>query len=200
MSSSLVVSGEPDEELPTSPQQQEKPPSPLPRVATPPKMTTPPLNDHVISTHQEVAITDNEEATPISEATPIIESPKLDSIITLDPVQEEKTTPSIIDIQKPIDQLNEPIKDNDANSDDKSTPLSWKRSFHEELNDSLNSSSSTSQLRVLTYSDEDLTSPGKSPFNRNKTLSIRSYDTDSPSECTLREWEGLGGRGLYLYI
>ena len=36
--------------------------------------------------------------------------------------------------------------------------------------------------KVHTYSEEDLTSPDRSPFDRSRTLSIRSYDTDSPSE------------------
>ena len=62
------------------------------------------------------------------------------------------------------------------------TPNTSRHGFYRGEESPLFSRSHPSLFKVPTYSEEDLTAPNKSPFDRSKTLSIRSYDTDSPSE------------------
>ena len=62
------------------------------------------------------------------------------------------------------------------------TPDTSRHGFYRGGESPLVSRSHPTLLKVPTYSEEDLTASDKSPFDRSKTLSIRSYDTDSPSE------------------
>ena len=78
----------------------------------------------------------------------------------------------------------EPLRDD---SDETMPGLTVRSTYYEQvpIDDSPTPSPKAlpTYLRALRYSEEDLSAPDKSPFDRAKTLSIRSYDTDSPSEC-----------------
>ena len=118
---------------------------------------------------------------------PVITEPSKEEFSPERDVSEAKQTPS-----KEEDNKEEKKEDNSTDS----SPSSWRRSFHEELEGIKESpplKPLPSYLRVLTYSDDDLAKEdNKSPddkheWSRSTTLSIRSYDTDSPSESTYME-------------